>query len=97
MTLIIGAARDYQKALEYYRQAAELNDADGLSSLGYMYANGWGVEQDNKTALKYYKEAAHKVFRIYLFVYLTYNCAGQHDRANTIGDNVLPRVGGAAE
>ena len=33
------------EAVEWYRKSAEQNDADGQNNLGFMYANGFGVEE----------------------------------------------------
>ena len=35
-----------------------MGDADALAHLGHMYANGMGVQQDNETALHFFKHAA---------------------------------------
>lgn len=50
-----GVDRDYERALEYFREAMRMGDPAGTSHVAYMYANGWGVEQDHATALKLYK------------------------------------------
>lgn len=56
-----GVPRDYNRAFQYFQQAATIaRDPAALSNLGFMYANGLGVLQDNETAVKYYKEAAEK-------------------------------------
>ena len=51
-------AGDYAKAMEYYRRAADAGSADGLRSIGNLYANGEGVEVDPKKAREYYDLAA---------------------------------------
>ena len=43
-------AGDYEKALRGYRLAAEQGLANAQINLGYMYALGQGVEQDNVLA-----------------------------------------------
>eukprot|EP00026_Physarum_polycephalum_P004058 Phypoly_transcript_04075.p1 GENE.Phypoly_transcript_04075~~Phypoly_transcript_04075.p1 ORF type:complete len:596 (+),score=81.50 Phypoly_transcript_04075:54-1790(+) len=53
----LGMERNFLKAFNYFQKAAVLQNPMGLGYLGYMYANGWGVEQDNHTAIKYYKQA----------------------------------------
>jgi hypothetical protein len=53
-----GVARDYAKALEWYRKAADQGYADGEDSLGYMYYHGLGVTQDYAEALKWCRKAA---------------------------------------
>ena len=49
---------DYEKALEYLHPAAEAGNADAQYRLGYMYANGRGVEKSNEEAAKWYRMAA---------------------------------------
>ena len=51
-------AGDFAKAMEYYRRAADAGSADGLRSIGNLYANGEGVEVDPKKAREYYDLAA---------------------------------------
>jgi Sel1 repeat len=53
--------RNYQTAFEYYQKAAERQLPEAIGKLGDMYANGWGVEQNNITAFKYYKQAIELV------------------------------------
>lgn len=45
--------KDYASALESYSNAAHLDNAEGMFSVGMMYANGTGVELDRKKALDY--------------------------------------------
>jgi TPR repeat protein len=45
-------------ALEYYDQAARLNNSDAITKLGYMYERGQGVPLDAGKALEYYRKAA---------------------------------------
>jgi len=47
------AAKDYGKALEYFRLAADAGNAEGWRGLGVMYANGYGVEMDYGKAREY--------------------------------------------
>jgi len=42
--------KDYRKAAEWYRRAAEQGHAEAQGKLGLMYANGEGVTQDYQTA-----------------------------------------------
>ena len=51
-------ANDLAKAIKYYQRAAELNHADAALELGYIYGEGFGVEQDDNKALFYLKKAA---------------------------------------
>ena len=50
--------QDYAKALELWRRAGELGDADAYCSIGYAYKYGNGVEVDKKKAKYYYELAA---------------------------------------
>ena len=43
-------SKDYKTAIKWYRKAAEQGDADAQASLGWMYSNGEGVTQDDKTS-----------------------------------------------
>ena len=53
-----GEAKDYQKALEYYEQAATLGNPFAMNGLGLMYMKGEGVEQDLEKAREYFERAA---------------------------------------
>ena len=49
---------DYTQAVSLYRQTADLGDARGQASLGFMIEQGKGVKQDYAEALKLYQLAA---------------------------------------
>ncbi|MGH9523135.1 MAG: hypothetical protein ACRD3E_11455, partial [Terriglobales bacterium] len=49
--------RDYQKALEYYEQAASLGSYLAEYNIGVMYARGMGVPADNRTAAEWFIRA----------------------------------------
>ena len=49
-----GVEQDGNKALEWYRLAAEQNDEDAQNAIGVMYQNGEGIEQNFTEALKWY-------------------------------------------
>jgi len=49
-----------KKAFRFFRDAASLNDANGLYNMGTCYARGLGVEQDDKRAYECFKSAAEK-------------------------------------
>ena len=51
---------DYVNALHVFRSLSEKGNADAQTMLGWMYANGKGVSQNKKTALKWYKLVAEK-------------------------------------
>ena len=55
-----GVARDHRAAYRYFAQAAAAGDADAMSHLGHMHANGVGVEANNETALALFRRAAEK-------------------------------------
>lgn len=49
---------DYEKALYYYELAAEQEDPGSICNIGYLYANGYGVEQNYDIAFDYYLKSA---------------------------------------
>ena len=53
-------AGEYEKAAAYYELAAEKGDDYALISIGYLYQNGFGVEQSFEKAREYYQEALDK-------------------------------------
>ena len=55
-----GVEKDYEKAVEYYEKAAELENAAAQNNLGLCYENGHGVLQDYKEAVKWYRKAAEQ-------------------------------------
>jgi formylglycine-generating enzyme required for sulfatase activity len=50
--------KDYTNALQWFQKGATNGDAQAQYHLGFMYANGLGVDQDNGKALQLYQEAA---------------------------------------
>ncbi len=57
-----GVSRDEALAAQYFQKAAAQGDAGAMTNLGHMHLSGVGVEQNNETALTYFKQAADKVF-----------------------------------
>ena len=56
-----GLPADVARAFEYYQRAADVGgDAAAYAHLGNMYAQGFGVEQSNETALEYFRKGAAK-------------------------------------
>ena len=53
-------AGDYATALQEFKKAAEQGDARAQFNLGVMYANGRGVIQDDKEAVKWFRLAAEQ-------------------------------------
>ena len=54
----MGVPADDQKAVYWYRQAAEQGHADAQFRLGAMYARGQGVPADDREAVFWYSKAA---------------------------------------
>lgn len=52
--------QDREKARELYCQAAQQGSADGQYALGWMYANGRGVERDDSIAATLFEMAADR-------------------------------------
>ena len=50
--------KNYEDAVKWYQQSANDNNAEGMTSLGYMYANGLGVKGDYSVAAKWYLKGA---------------------------------------
>lgn len=54
------SARDYRKAVHWYRKAAEQGFAGAQNNLANMYEEGHGVAQDFSEAAKWYRRAAEQ-------------------------------------
>jgi SEL1 protein len=63
-----GVTKDYKKAFEYFKKAAEQNWVDGQLQLGNMYYNGLGVAPDYKMAVKYFNLASQVFFVVFNFM-----------------------------
>ena len=50
--------KDYGKAFEWYKRAAEQGDSYAQHNLGWCYNNGKGVEQDDTKAFEWYREGS---------------------------------------
>lgn len=55
-----GVPRDYGRAIELYCAAAKAGNADGQYGLGWMYANGRGVNRDDAIAAHLFSLAAQQ-------------------------------------
>ncbi len=53
-----GKSKNVQKAVKYYRIAAERGNATGQTNLGIMYREGRGVTKDIAEAIKWFRKAA---------------------------------------
>ena len=52
------ALGEYDKSFAYAEMGAKCENMDSMFSLGYMYSNGYGVEQDKAAAVQWYTKAA---------------------------------------
>ena len=50
----VGVKKDYSKPLKYYLKSVELGNVDALNTIGVIYYNGYGVEQNYSNALDYF-------------------------------------------
>jgi len=67
---------DYDKAVEYFKNAAELGDSMAHHSLGCMYSHGIGVEKDDAKAIHHWEKAAiggNHLARYNLYIHETDN------------------------
>ena len=55
-----GVCKDSEKAVNWYRKAAEQGFALAQYTLGEMYRKAEGVSKDNKEAVEWYRKAAHQ-------------------------------------
>jgi len=55
-----GVPKDYDKALELFRKAADRGYADAQINVGYMYVNGLGVKQNYGIGLEWYLKASEQ-------------------------------------
>ncbi|KAI8481494.1 Protein sel-1 1 [Branchiostoma belcheri] len=57
-----GVEQNYQRALDYFQQAAAAGNANAMAFLGKMHSEGAGdaVKPDNNTAFQYFKKAAEQ-------------------------------------
>ena len=62
-----GVARDYEKAVNWYRKAARQGFVDAQNNLAAMYEQGLGVPKNKSEAAKWYRKAAKQ-----------YNAYAQH-------------------
>lgn len=56
--LVYGEIEDYSNAFKFAQIAADKEDKEGLTVLGALYLNGWGVNKDEKKAFECYLQAA---------------------------------------
>ena len=78
MALSNADAPDFEKALGFFRRAAEGGDADAKYALGELYKHGKGVAKDDRAAAQWFRAAAdngHSAALVELAI-LTFNGAG---------------------
>jgi uncharacterized protein len=51
---------DYQNAIHHFRLCAEAGDVDAQHNLGVMHMFGWGVQQNDTEAARWYRRAAEQ-------------------------------------
>ena len=56
----LGVPQDDNKAVKWYRLAAEQGHAEAQLIVGVMYSNGQGVPQDFKESVKWYSLSAEQ-------------------------------------
>ena len=56
----LGVPQNHAEAAQWYRRAAERNQAQGQNNLGVLYEKGLGVPQDFKVAASWYLSAAEQ-------------------------------------
>lgn len=66
--------KDYYKAMEYFKKAADEGNEQAESYLGLFYEKGYGCEKDIKKSLYWYKKAALKgnIFSQYSLGFIYY-------------------------
>ena len=55
-----GKQKDYVKAVEWYRKAAERGNANAQCYLGYCFKDGVGVDKNYTEAVKWFRKAAEQ-------------------------------------
>ncbi|MBO7051556.1 MAG: SEL1-like repeat protein [Prevotella sp.] len=53
-------SKEYDKALKYFRKAANANYDEAQNALGYMYDYGTGVDKDDRQAVYWYRKSAEQ-------------------------------------
>ena len=68
--------KEYEKAVEYYKQSIEAGYSGALVCLGDCYYLGYGVEPSQEIAFGYYRQAAEKNNPLALVVVGSMYCSG---------------------
>lgn len=56
--------KEYEKAVEYYKKAAELGHTKSMLFLAYAYRFGEGTAENSEKALSWYKKHTPRVTRL---------------------------------
>lgn len=59
-----GVTQDYDKAMEWYQKAADIDYLPGIHNVGYLYYHGYGVPQDYKKAFQYFSRASERGYAL---------------------------------
>ncbi|CAG8638020.1 26042_t:CDS:2, partial [Gigaspora rosea] len=59
----IDVEKDFGKAFEYYKQAADLDNGEGLFWTGFCY--NWGIEEDKDKHKEWFNKDSLKQVRFY--------------------------------
>jgi len=59
-----GVTQDYDKAMEWYQKAADIDYLPAIHNVGYLYYHGYGVPQDYKKAFQYFSRASERGYAL---------------------------------
>lgn len=76
--------KDYEKALSYYRTAAELGNGNAQLNLGYMYAMGYGCNQNYEKSVEYTLMATENEFYEAAREKAFYNMGNKYEHGNGV-------------
>ena len=79
-----GQAKNFSKAVEWFRKAAEKNDARAQFFLGLCYQNGEGVRKNDAEAVNWYRKAAEQNFDVAQYNLAVCYRTGQGVRKNSV-------------
>ena len=54
----LGMAKDYTKAMLWFRKGAAAGSGRAMNNIGYLYENGLGVSRDYTKAMLWYRKGA---------------------------------------
>ncbi len=53
--------KDYSSAMTWFRKAAEQTNPVAENNIGWLYENGWGVQQDYAEAMNWFRKATSQL------------------------------------